>query len=264
MERPLTASAARPDFPVSGSLAVVMPAYNEAAVIDEAVSEVKQAVLSRTPGSKLIVVDDGSRDGTGTILDRLAAADTRITVIHQNNRGHGSALLTGLDHATATWILLIDSDRQIPLDAFERAWALRNGYQAVLGARTGRDDPLVRRLITAVLRLALRTLLAVDLSDPNVPFKLLRLDVVQRARRLIPDGTSVPSVFLSAFIVQRGLAFAVLPVPYRQRQAGQGSLQSWRLWKFALRAMLELAAFSIRLRRPSATPAVSQVTDRAA
>src|SRR5512143_817972 len=97
------------------TLSVVMPAYNEEGGIADATTEVREWVLDRIPGSELVVVNDGSRDGTSAILDRLSAADPRIRVIHRPNGGHGPALRAGLDAAWGERLLLIDSDQQIPL-----------------------------------------------------------------------------------------------------------------------------------------------------
>src|SRR5690349_17973819 len=99
-----------------------MPVYNEEGAIVQAVDEVQRHVLDFVPGSQLIVVDDGSRDRTAELLDQAAAADPRVMVIHQANGGHGNALLTGLKAATGEYLFLIDSDRQIPLDEFPKAW----------------------------------------------------------------------------------------------------------------------------------------------
>jgi len=113
-----------------------MPVYNEEGAIVAAVDEVKQYVLSLVPESELVVVDDGSRDGTGRLLDAAAASDPRIKVIHQPNGGHGAALLTGLKAATGDHLFLIDSDRQIPLDEFKAAWSeIVAGRDAVFGVR---------------------------------------------------------------------------------------------------------------------------------
>jgi glycosyltransferase involved in cell wall biosynthesis len=103
-------------------LSVIMPVYNEEGAIVAAVDEVKQFVLAFVPESELVVVDDGSRDGTGPLLDAAASGDPRIRVIHQPNGGHGAALLAGLKAAQGEYVFLIDSDRQIPLDNFNAAW----------------------------------------------------------------------------------------------------------------------------------------------
>ena len=83
-------------------LTIVMPAYNEEQGIAEAVAEVLREVVARVPGSELVVVDDGSRDATGRILDELARAEPALRVIHQPNGGHGRALRTGLDAAAGS------------------------------------------------------------------------------------------------------------------------------------------------------------------
>src|SRR2546421_2566411 len=167
------------------SLTVVMPAYNEAALIEGAVQEVVRSVLAAVPGSRLLVVDDGSRDSTGAILDRLSAGDPRVVVIHQANGGHGSALLRALQEPLAAWTLLLDSDQQIPLDGFLTAWQARTNNQAVLGVRMHRQDPLARRIVTTILQWALTVLLGVRLTDPNVPFKLVRKDALEQVLALM-------------------------------------------------------------------------------
>src|SRR2546430_12421410 len=141
---------------VDPSLTVVMPAYNEEDSIEAASNEVRTQVLDRVPRSSLLVVDDGSKDQTGEILDGIAARDSRITVLHQPNGGHGAAVIAGLNHATTDYVFLIDSDRQIPLDHFSDAWGLaRDGKDGVFGVRRQRNDPRLRLILTAVVRRSL-------------------------------------------------------------------------------------------------------------
>ena len=97
--------------PPAAPLTAIMPAYNEEEAIEAAVGEVRGQVLDAVPGSDLIVVDDGSRDRTGAILDQLSAADPRVKVIHQPNGGHGAALRTGMERANGQLLFLLDSDR---------------------------------------------------------------------------------------------------------------------------------------------------------
>lgn len=233
------------------SLTVIMPAYNEEGAIAAAVEDVRAHVLERVPESSLLVVDDGSRDATGAILDALSASDARVRVLHQRNGGHGAALMAGLDRATTDYVLLLDSDRQIPLDDFPRAWALAcAGRAGVFGVRRRRDDPRLRLLLTAVVRGSLRALFGVTLYDANVPYKLVRRDVWVGARPLIPQGTLAPSLFLATYMKARGLDVAELDVAHRERRTGEVSIKRWRLIRFCARALVQLARFRSELRSP--------------
>jgi glycosyltransferase involved in cell wall biosynthesis len=235
--------------PLVRPLSVVMPAYNEEAGIAAAIHDVQRHVFAIVPDAELLVVDDGSRDATGLILDQLAAEDHRLRVIHQSNAGHGNALRTGLEAASGEYILLIDSDRQIPLSEFTAAWSRvqSNALRAVLGVRRDRKDPLVRLGLTIVVRHAIRLLFGVHVSDANAPFKLLHRDVWLEAREVIPPGALAPSLFLAIFLKWRGHAIEELEVEHRARETGR-AIRSWKLFRLCARGFVQLAAFRRALR----------------
>jgi glycosyltransferase involved in cell wall biosynthesis len=226
-----------------GPLSVVMPAYNEEASIAEAVREVVRVVLDVVPGSRLIVVDDGSRDRTGAILDALSELDPRICVIHQANGGHGSALMTGLERSAAEWVLLVDSDQQIPVGHFSAFWERRHEVDGVLGSRVVRKDGPSRRFVTFGLRQLLRFGLGAPVVDANVPFKLIRRTVWDEVLATIPDDCLIPSVFIAVWLHRCGRAHVVLPVSHRGRAAGRTSLIRLELVRFCWRAFLQAAAY---------------------
>jgi glycosyltransferase involved in cell wall biosynthesis len=230
-------------------LSVVMPAYNEEAAIDEAVGEVQRQVLDVIPGADLIVVDDGSRDRTGTILDAISAADPRVKVVHQPNGGHGAALRTGMERAVGQFLFLIDSDRQVPIEAFAGLWDAGRGRDGAFGVRVQRHDPALRLALTGLIRRVLRVLFGVSLRDPNVPFKVIRRSGWLDARGMIPEGTLAPSLFLAVFARSRGLDIVELEVPHRARATGVVSIRRWKLLKFCSRAFRQLLAFQKELRR---------------
>ena len=93
------------------SVSVIMPAYNEEDAISSAVEDVTEHILEQIPDAELIVVNDGSKDSTGDILDGIGANDPRVRVIHKVNGGHGPAIMTGLADATGEFVFLIDSLR---------------------------------------------------------------------------------------------------------------------------------------------------------
>jgi glycosyltransferase involved in cell wall biosynthesis len=225
-----------------------MPAYNEEAAIADAVSEVKECVLDRIAGAQLIVVDDGSRDNTGAILDEIAAKDARIHVIHKRNAGHGPAILTGLSAARGVYVLLLDSDRQIPLDSFAELWdAVQSGRDGAFGVRRHRNDPTTRLLLAKLVRFTLPILFSVDVRDANVPFKLLRRSIWLDASRYIPDDTLAPSLFLSIYMARRDCDVAKVDVPHRERETGVVSIRRLKLLAFCWRAFGQMLAFRRRL-----------------
>jgi len=233
---------------VADLLSVVMPAFNEEGGIASAVAEVQREVLDAIPSAHLVVVDDGSTDRTGQILDGLAGADARIRVVHQANGGHGAALLTALDRATGEWIFAIDSDQQVPLAAFCRLWPLASSHDVVLGVRARRRDPLARRALTGLVRLVLPLLLGVRLRDANAPCKLFRRSAWEQARRFIPDGTLAPSLFFAVHAVRAGLRVVEVEVAHRPRATGVTSLRYARLLRFCCRAFGQLVRYR---RRPA-------------
>jgi glycosyltransferase involved in cell wall biosynthesis len=232
--------SAAPDLPPSPPLSAVMPAWNEEESIAAAVAEVRAAVLDRLPGAELVVVDDGSTDSTGTQLDALAAGDARIRVIHQANAGHGTALRAGIEAARGEFVFLLDSDRQIPLEAFAPLWAAARERGAAFGVRHPRRDPRHRLVLTVLVRLAVRLLFGTALRDPNCPFKIFRRSAWLELRGRVPPGTLAPSIFLAVLLARRSPGPAQLDVPHRPRSAGSGSLRPLRLARFCLRALGQL------------------------
>lgn len=231
------------------ALSVVMPVYNEEGAIRAAIEEVQRCVLDCVADSELIVVNDGSRDGTPGLLDEAAAADRRIRVIHQQNRGHGGALMAGLDAASGTFVFLVDSDRQIPLDGFASAWsAVESGRDGVFGVRRRRHDPALRLQLTKLVRASVGLLFGLRVFDANVPYKLLRRSIWNDARRCIPPGTLAPSLFLAIFAKSRGYDIAEIDVSHKERDTGVVSIRRVKLLKFCARGFRQLIAFRRCLR----------------
>jgi dolichol-phosphate mannosyltransferase len=225
-------------------LTAVMPAYNEEAAIVLAVEDVRSFVLDRIPGAEFVVVNDGSRDRTGQLLDEIAATDPRIRVIHQRNAGHGGAVMTGLETARGTHVLLIDSDRQISLAGFGSAWALiASGRDGVFGVRRRRYDPALRVWLSRVIQFSIWALFSVRLADANVPYKLFRRTMWVDARRCIPPGTLAPSLFLAAYAKKRCIDIVEVDVTHRERDTGEVSIRRFKLLKFCATGFRQLLAF---------------------
>jgi len=226
------------------SLTVIMPAYNESEAIVAAIEEVQTDVLDQIEGSELLVVNDGSKDDTGALADAAAAQDPRVRVIHKPNGGHGPALITGLQAAQGERVLLIDSDRQMPLDHVPKLWqAMESGSDAAFGVRHQRDDPQLRLWLTAVIRSVLPVLFGVRIRDANVPYKMFPRAAWDELEPYIADDTLAPSLFLALYLKAQGRAVAEIDVPHRERQTGEVSIKRWNLFKFCARAFGQMIQF---------------------
>lgn len=243
-------------------LTVICPAYNEEGAIAQAVEDVRRHVFPVVPGAELIVVNDGSRDRTGQILDDIAANDPRVRVIHKVNGGHGPALRTGLDAARGAFVMLIDSDRQMPLDGFSQHWRDAQPRHALFALRHNRDDPAVRLVLTRWVRRVACMLFGVrtpHTPDLNVPYKIVRRDLWEAARPMIPPETLAPSLFLAILAHAGGWRVQQVPVTHKPRTTGVVSIRRWRLFKFCARGLAQLIVLRVRAWRhgvPRPVPSV--------
>jgi dolichol-phosphate mannosyltransferase len=230
-------------------LSVVMPAYNEEGSIEEAVRDVQRCVFSIVPDSQLIVINDGSKDNTGKILDRLACEEHRIRVINRQNGGHGRAVRTGLDAAEGEFIFQIDSDRQMPLDDFQKLWQAARSRDGAYGIRATRNDSRLRIALSAVLRLLIRLLYGVDVPDANVPCKLVRREAWLEAKNYIAEDSAIPSILLAIILAYRGYDIETIPWPHVERSSGKCSIRSWKLVKYCWSSLSEILLLRLRMNK---------------
>ncbi|MGB9613549.1 MAG: WecB/TagA/CpsF family glycosyltransferase, partial [Candidatus Margulisiibacteriota bacterium] len=220
----------------------VMPAYNEVDSIEDTVRNIVNVILNKVSGSRLIVIDDGSHDGTEAILDHLASElEDKVQVFHQPNRGHGPAIYLGIEKSSAEWIFLVDSDNQIELSDFYKLWGKTKEAEILMGKRVLRHDPLVRLWLSKLIRHFLKIFLRMDIYDANVPFKLFKRQLWLKAQKYIPPNTLAPSLFLAVVAKKLGYRMIEIEVRHYPRRAGQSSLKSFRrLLGFCAKALVQL------------------------
>ncbi|HEX4744963.1 MAG TPA: glycosyltransferase family 2 protein, partial [Candidatus Limnocylindria bacterium] len=164
------------------ALSVFFPAYNEEENIEAVVREAQEALPRFADDFEIIVVDDGSRDRTGEIADRLAAADPRVRVIHHRpNRGYGGAVRSGLTNARHPFVFFTDGDHQFRMADLGLLIREIDGADAVVGYRAKRMDPPKRLFIAWVYKQVIRLLFGGGFRDVDCAYKLFRTEVFQRA-----------------------------------------------------------------------------------
>jgi glycosyltransferase involved in cell wall biosynthesis len=175
------------------SVSVIIPAFNEAEVIGQVIG----ALRSAATWHEVIVVDDGSADGTSEVA-RAAGA---IVARHPYNKGNGASVKTGLRTATGEFILIIDADGQHrPADAL-RLVARLGEYDLVVGARSNDSQATrARRLGNAALNWLAGYLSGRPIPDLTSGFRAARLDLVREFIHLLPNGFSTPATTTLAFV----------------------------------------------------------------
>lgn len=173
-------------------VSIVVPAYNEELGIEGVVQRLSELDLKRPV--ELLVVNDGSKDGTAEILKRLEAKFEILRVItHPSNRGYGASLLTGFANVRHKVVIITDADGTYPedriVDLLDR---IDDGAEMAVGARRGADVhiPLIRRPAKATLRKLASFLAGMPIPDLNSGLRAFRRELVLQYRAILPAGFS--------------------------------------------------------------------------
>lgn len=190
-------------------MSVVIPAYNEAAVIGDVVAALRGAASWH----EIVVVDDGSSDGTGEQAARAGA----VIVRHPYNKGNGAAIKSGIRRASADFVLIVDGDGQHPPEDAVRIAARLGEYDLVVGARAGATQATqMRRSGNAALNQLASYLSGRQIPDLTSGFRGARREYLREFLHLLPNGFSAPTTTTLAF-VKAGYNVAFEPVEARQR-----------------------------------------------
>jgi glycosyltransferase involved in cell wall biosynthesis len=217
------------------AVSVVVPAYNEAENLPALLGELVPALESTARPFEIVVVDDGSTDGTREVLDALAARHPALRVVRfRRNAGQSAAFLAGFAAARGEVIVTLDADLQNdPGDVPELLRRLE-GHDAVLGVRVKRRDSVLRRASSRVANAVRRAVTGDGLADVGCSLKAVRREHVLDLPRF--DGVHR---FFGTLLVWKGLRVVEVPVGHRPRRAG---VAKYNLRNRALRTLLDLMA----------------------
>src|SRR5687767_953378 len=220
-------------------LSVVMPCYNER----DTVEEIIRRVLTVPIRTELIVVDDGSTDGTREILSRLAEQQPRVKVIFQpQNAGKGAALRRGFQEVTGDLVVIQDADLEYSPEEFPQLIALicEGRADVVYGSRfLGRHRVFLfthyvgNRVVTFLTNVLYNTML----TDMETCYKVMRTEVL-RSMRLSSNGFGIEPE-MTAKIFKRGYRVYEVPITYDGRGYQEGKKITWRDGVVALWVLLK-------------------------
>lgn len=225
------------------SLYIVVPAYNETANIERLVDDWYPVVEKRAGGlSRLLVIDDGSRDDTYAHLVSLAATRPLLEPLTKPNSGHGPTLIYGYRRALeagADWVFQTDSDGQTDPAEFDQMWDARGSWDAQFGNRTERGDGRTRALVERVLCRILRHYFGVDIPDANAPFRLMSAAYLADFLPKLPVDYNLPNAMLTTYGAYFGRRIRFVPISFRSRQAGTNSINVRRIAGIGWRALAD-------------------------
>lgn len=228
-------------------LYIVVPAYNESENIKNLVDD-WYPVVERHDGkgrSRLVVINDGSRDNTYEILEELAKERPLLHPLTKPNGGHGPTVLYGYRYALqqgADYIFQTDSDGQTNPDEFEAFWSERKNYDAVFGNRTVRGDGNDRAFVEKTLCRILKHYFGVTIPDSNAPFRLMTAAYLREYLPKMPEDYNLPNVMLTTFGIYYHRKVRFIPITFKSRQGGTNSINVKKITKIGWQALKDFKA----------------------
>jgi glycosyltransferase involved in cell wall biosynthesis len=207
--------------PAVESVSAFFPCYNDELSISKMVTDARAALADRVDDFEIIVVDDGSADGSLNVLETLQASVAELRIVHhESNRGYGGALISGFAASTKQWVFYTDGDAQYDAAELVRCIdAATAGTDVVQGWKMGRGDPWYRKAIGRTYHHVVKLLFRLHVRDTDCDFRLIRRSLVDRVTLTSTSG--VICVEMMRKFEQSGASFIEVGVSHHPRPYGQ-------------------------------------------
>lgn len=235
------------------TLVGIMPAYNEEENIKETTIAWYKALKECDSNAKLLVFNDGSKDNTLNILKKIHKLYPNIIVYNKKNSGHGKTLYYGYKKAlelNPNWIFQTDSDGQTNPNEFKNFWQNRFDYDVVLGHRNKRQDGISRIFVTNILKFLLFLFFGVWIKDANVPFRLMKKEVLEKSLCFISKNDNLPNIYLSIIFCKYKdiIKTKFIEITFKPRQGGVNSINLKRIFKIGYNSLFDFITFKKKLK----------------
>lgn len=223
-------------------LFIVIPAYNESENIERCVNDWYPIIEAHNQSgdSRLIIINDGSKDDTYELLIKLSAEHPLLLPLTKENGGHGSTVLYGYRYAIengADYIFQTDSDGQTNPDEFEAFWSERGNYDAIIGNRIVRGDGKSRKFIETTVCFLLHIIFGIKVQDANAPFRLMRSELVAKYINKLPKDFNIPNIMFTTYFVYHHEKVKFIPITFKPRQGGVNSINVKKIIKIGWKAV---------------------------
>ncbi|HLQ75719.1 MAG TPA: glycosyltransferase family 2 protein [Terriglobia bacterium] len=222
------------------SISAVFPAYNDQHTIEGMVRTVATEMSKVTDDFEVLVVNDGSRDKTRAILDRLRRELPYLRVIHhETNQGYGAALISGFANSTKDIIFYTDGDGQYDVREIHNLLAeLRPNIDLVNGYKVKRSDPWYRIAIGEIYRRTMRIVFRLTIRDVDCDFRLFRRNIFEKIT--LESRSGVICVEMARKFALAGFRMAEVPVSHYPRLHGSSEFFRIRHLQHTLRGLIRI------------------------
>lgn len=238
-------------------LSVIIPAYNEELRLPKTLEAVLHFLKQQDFTAEILVVDDGSTDGTIRIVEEFAAAAKKsniaVRVVNGPHQGKGGAIRHGIQNATGTYLLFTDADNSIPIEQLDQFWQIRDQYDLIIGSRfllssRFKTQKGIRLLTSKLGNMLFRTLFSLKIADTQCGFKFVRAEAARNvAKQMQMTGFVYDMEFL---VLAHQVGYTIVELPVDWQDAPQSTV---RAVQASLQASAELLIFWGRNRFRSVT-----------
>lgn len=225
---------------MADKLYIVIPAYNEEENIKSVIDEWYDVVDRFGDDSRLLIVNDGSKDSTYEIMTEYAKDKPKFIPVTKDNSGHGGTILYGYKYALengADYVFQTDSDGQTLPSEFPQFWEEKENYDMVIGYRNHREDGFSRIVVTKVLKLVIKLCFGETVTDANTPYRLMNASTLKEEIGYVPDNFFLSNVLLSVLFKKHDRKMKFIPITFRPRQGGVNSINIKRIFKIGRQSL---------------------------
>lgn len=227
------------------NLAVIIPVYNEEAIIETVINEWIDELNKLNIDYKIFAYNDGSTDNTEVILKKIESVQPNLLIINKQNSWHGPTILKGYkDNApNFSWVFQVDADREMKAQDFYKLWEKRSKYDFLIVRRKNRPQNFIRKVTSFMSRLCIKFFYGIGAWDVNSQYRLMRSEKFIDWFLKLPDDTLSPNMIITGIVAKKKLKFLEVPVDCIERQTGQ-ALNTLKLLKTSIKSFWQVIAFS--------------------
>lgn len=211
-----------PEYPYNYGISVVLPAYNEEAVIKDTIQQVSQTLSALVRDFEILVVNDGSKDKTADKVRQLISYYPHLSLVqHEANQGCGAALISGFTRASKEYTFYMDSDGQFDIRELVNFLPLLQKYDGVFGYRIQRHDHWIRRLNGWGWNQIMRFMFGIHVKDVYCAFKIFRTEYFRRTSLEASSALLITEAVYK--FIQAGYSYTEVGINHYPRKSGSST-----------------------------------------